>query len=738
MKRVKRDVAWNVIDYLIKIVSYAFLILIIMTVSIAVFDTRNENEASIGNFGVTAFNDNWTLEYGDITEVISLPYDRNVESGEIVTLTKTLPDNISDGMNMMTRASVADIYIYIDGELRDEYSTDRIAGMSYYLPSANVVTSLNSKDASKEAKIVLRVKSHGHFNDVKIGYGSNVWMYTFLNSMFMNVALVLVLALGIMLLIVTVVAKNIFRDVDTAKYLALLMIDVALWVLSEASIRQFVFRRPSLSAVFAYLSMELIGAFACMYFDSIQHGKYRRRYQILECIVLIQLVINVVLHFSGVVEFYKSLTMSHIWIGLCIVVATINIVSDIIDKSVMEYHIIAFGMACFVAMSVVEIVAFYASRARVFGSFVCSGLIILMITTIVQALRDEIDHAKKREKLQQNLTNNTIETIASAIDARDEYTGGHSERVGIYAERLAREMAADYDLTEEDILRIRYIGLVHDIGKIGVADTVLNKTGKLTDEEFALMKKHTEIGYEIMSATGQSIEGLSDGIKYHHERFDGRGYPDGLCETNIPLVARILALADSYDAMTSNRIYRKRLTDEEVKAELIRCSGTQFDPALTEIFIRLIDRGELKVNTVEGMAVDEEGKIRLSSKLESRLRSDILDPNINIKNPTHVRMLCYVIKLMEKKKKSVHVLLYGPSNAKSLDAQELAKAWDTINNKVKEFVGKHDLHIRYTNESNIIALFERDDYDISMIKKELIREYPGTYVEVINVDDQDY
>ena len=150
-------------------------------------------------------------------------------------------------------------------------------------------------------------------------------------------------------------------------------------------------------------------------------------------------------------------------------------------------------------------------------------------------------------------------------------------------------MAADYDFTEEDIRRIRYIGLVHDIGKIGVPDNVLNKAGKLTDEEFDAMKQHTVIGYEIMKSMGNSIEGLLGGIRHHHERFDGSGYPDHLADAEIPLEARIIAIADSYDAMTTNRVYRRRLTDEQVKEELIKGAGTQFDPALVEIFIGLLD-----------------------------------------------------------------------------------------------------------------------------------------------------
>jgi len=311
---------------------------------------------------------------------------------------------------------------------------------------------------------------------------------------------------------------------------------------------------------------------------------------------------------------------------------------------------------------------------------------------------------------------NTIETIASSIDAKDEYTGGHSERVGRYAEILAREVAAEYGFSEEDILRIKYIGLVHDIGKIGVADSVLNKAGRLTDEEFSLMKKHTEIGYAIMGATGETMEGLLDGIRYHHERFDGKGYPQGLSYTDIPLVARILALADSYDAMTSNRVYRKRLTDEEVRNEFVRCAGSQFDPALTDAFVRLIDRGDLQVNTEHGMSVDEEGRVRISSKLENRLQEDLLAKN-EVTHPTHVRMMCYVIKLMEKKGNKISVIFYGPNVSLFESQEEIDNAWSEINTCSKEFISGQDMVIRYNSELNVLALFEKEECITPFVEK---------------------
>ena len=175
-----------------------------------------------------------------------------------------------------------------------------------------------------------------------------------------------------------------------------------------------------------------------------------------------------------------------------------------------------------------------------------------------------------------------LHSLTSAVDAKDAYTCGHSERVAL----LSRHLAVLTKLPDNEIERIYMAGLLHDVGKIGVPESVLQKTGKLTPEEFELMKKHPEIGARILADVKQ-VEDIIPGVLYHHERYDGKGYPSGLAGKNIPLMGRIICLADCFDAMTSNRTYRKALPLEVALAEIRRCSGTQFDPELAETFLKI-------------------------------------------------------------------------------------------------------------------------------------------------------
>ena len=184
----------------------------------------------------------------------------------------------------------------------------------------------------------------------------------------------------------------------------------------------------------------------------------------------------------------------------------------------------------------------------------------------------------------QNLFHGTINAMVNAIDAKDQYTHGHSSRVAIYSRRIANLAGK----SERECEEIYLSAILHDIGKIGIPGEIINKKGRLTDEEYKAIKQHPTIGYGILEDITE-YPFLSVAARYHHERYDGRGYPDGLKGEEIPEIARIIAVADAYDAMTSNRSYRSAIPQHIVKEELIKGSGTQFDPQFARYMIYMID-----------------------------------------------------------------------------------------------------------------------------------------------------
>ncbi|MBR6003607.1 MAG: HD-GYP domain-containing protein, partial [Lachnospiraceae bacterium] len=599
----------KVSEKILTILAIALFFATIAWAFVAVFDGDNYDEAYIGDFKPYSFNENWTVEKDGNREPVTLPITLENVTGKEIIMRNAIPNYVSDGMTLMLRASVEDIYIYIDGSLRQSYASKYMRAVNYYLPSAYVACPINSNDAGKSIEIVVDIKANGLLNEINIAYGDDSWFPIIKDNLAVTMMAVFMCLIG---LVPIIAYEAVFKKYDKTKSLnnlGLLIISIGIWIISESKLRQIIFKRPSLTNYFTYIAIGLVGIFAVRFINEVQARRYHKVYLLIEFGMIAQIIINFILFFTGVAELYATLRFQHIWmlIGIAYVIVTIS--RDVIDKTTQNYRITCFGLLIFAVFSAFELAVFYARRGTyAMGLYMCIGLIGLLLLTCLQSIHNASKLLKEHEKKREQMTISTIETISSAIDAKDEYTGGHSYRVGKYASALAKEVSDLYGFNEDDIVRIRYIGLLHDIGKIGVADDILNKTGRLTKEEFDLMKTHPIIGYRLLSALGD-FEGLLDGIRFHHERYDGSGYPDGLKGDSIPLIARILGIADAYDAMTSNRVYRTRLDDSEVKAEIEKCSGSQFDPYLASVFGKLIDTGEVTPVTVGGLEVNKKGEI---------------------------------------------------------------------------------------------------------------------------------
>ncbi|MBQ6695269.1 MAG: HD-GYP domain-containing protein [Lachnospiraceae bacterium] len=223
---------------------------------------------------------------------------------------------------------------------------------------------------------------------------------------------------------------------------------------------------------------------------------------------------------------------------------------------------------------------------------------VLEIIIIATALRTW--KIRKKQKEFESIVNQSFKMFANLIDAKDPYTLGHSRRVALYSKELAKRMG----ISQEERDRLYYIALLHDIGKIGITDAILNKKGKLTPEERAEIEKHVTIGGAILKDF-TALKGIAEGAKYHHERYDGTGYATGIKGEKIPLFARIIAVADSFDAMSSERCYRPKLEMPVIIEELKNGSGTQFDPKIAALMLEMIEEGVVPIDLEE---YDDENK----------------------------------------------------------------------------------------------------------------------------------
>ena len=239
-----------------------------------------------------------------------------------------------------------------------------------------------------------------------------------------------------------------------------------------------------------------------------------------------------------------------------------------------------------------ESVDFFQSEHAVAMDVLQSLVCVSLIFGIIIKYQNHAYESKKREldsineyleATNDRITLQSMYTLAKTIDAKDNYTKGHSMRVAKYSRMLSERMG----LSREEIEEITKMAMLHDIGKIGVPDAIINKTSKLAEEEYNVVKGHPGIGYDILSEMPE-MKDIGIGARWHHERYDGKGYPDGLKGEEIPLAARIICVADAYDAMTSNRSYRSLIPQDIVKQELEKGKGTQFDPNIAAIMLEIM------------------------------------------------------------------------------------------------------------------------------------------------------
>ncbi|MCR5426685.1 MAG: HD domain-containing protein [Lachnospiraceae bacterium] len=258
----------------------------------------------------------------------------------------------------------------------------------------------------------------------------------------------------------------------------------------------------------------------------------------------------------------------------------------------------------------------YEQRGFRFYMLTILSLFLIWFTWLI------VQRQLNQQQIKLNMANETVMAIANAVDAKDVRTNQHSHRVAEYSVLIAQEMKCyKWWQREKFLSNLRKTAQMHDIGKIGIPDSVLNKVGRLTDEEYAQMKSHVIRGSEILKDF-TLVENVVDGTRYHHERYDGKGYPDGLKGEEIPLVARIISVADTFDAMTSNRVYRNHMDTDYVMEEMKRGRGTQFDPNVLDAFLRLIERGVINLDELyaqrrtEIQQADQDAQEELKRRVE--------------------------------------------------------------------------------------------------------------------------
>lgn len=544
----------------------------------------------------------WEKEDGS-REKIAVPGRYDVAAKETMVISTVLPADF-DKTALAIRGSLQDVTFYVGDELREVYDTSDTRLFGKNSASRYVFCPTSAADAGKEVRILLRTNTSqyaGVVNAVYWGDKVDIWQYLFRCHASETIIAAFILFAGVVTILFSIALGVAYKTKFDMEYLGWCMIMGAIWMLGESKLRQLFLPNASAIASLCFVMILFCPVPILFYVDTILCGRYHRLYQIIGYIATGNLFVCSFLHIFGILDYIQTLPLGHLMLVATLAVVLITTIRTLRHSTDKADRLVLAGLIVIFITVVIETIATYY-KVTISGIFLSIGLLILLFINILRTIarirnleleRRQKEMHRRREQMEK-LSLQVLRTLSTTIETKDEYTRGHSHRVGEYAALIARELG----WSQEEIINLKNTADLHDIGKIGVPDTILNKPTKLTEDEYIIIKDHTVIGAEILKNI-TLIPHAAEVARSHHERYDGTGYPDGLKGEDIPLYARVIAVADSYDAMSSRRIYRSALSRQEICEEIRSNQGKQFDPVIAEVFLRLLTEDRLQVQEAD-------------------------------------------------------------------------------------------------------------------------------------------
>ena len=538
----------------------------------------------------------WEKEDGT-QEKIAVPGKYEVPAGETMTIVTMFPNNYKD-TSIAIRSSLQSVRFYVDGKLRTEYDTANTRPFGKDSASRYVFCPTYTRDAGRELKIELTSNTanySGVVNPVYSGDKADIWAFVFRSNGMESLIALFILFTGIITILFSFALRITYRTKFDIEYLGWCMLMGATWMIGESKLRQLWIPNVSILAALCFIIVMICPLGILLYVDTVQKSRYHRIYRWIELAACINFVVSVTLQLTGKADFIEALPASHVVLSVTFVAIFVTFIRDMLHGGSRGYHLALVGMVIALVSVLIEMVSVYFV-VTISGLFIGTGLVILLFLNLIRTVRSvrNLERLRQKKELEsrrrqtERISLQTIKTLSVTVETKNVYTNGHSQRVADYSALIAGALGWD----DKRINNLRNAAYMHDVGMIGIPDSIVNKPTRLTEEEYAIIQRHTLIGADILKDI-TLIEHVAEVAHYHHERYDGTGYPEGIAGEEIPIEARIVAVADSYDAMNSKRIYRNALEKEKIIEELESCSGTQFDPVIAELFVRLIREGKV-------------------------------------------------------------------------------------------------------------------------------------------------
>ena len=559
-----------------------------------------------------------------------------------MVITTTLPDDYNENM-IAIRSSLQDVRFYIDEELRREYNARRMHKFGKNSASRYVFCKTSSDDAGKKLRLELTTNTtnySGVVNTIYCGDQMQIWSHIFSQNSTETVIGIFLFFTSVVTILFSIALGIVYKTKFDMEYLGWCMLMGSVWMIGESKVRQLLVPNATGLAASCFIMIMLCPLPISLYVNSLQQGRYKKIFHWICFAASLNFIISTILHIAGIADYIETMPVAHVILIITFLAIILTFLIGYWNHKDRSDRLLFFGLVITMLAVIFEAVSVYYT-VSISGIFIGIAILMLLFINIIRTIhiirdiikkqqREELD---KRKKHMEEMSLQLMQMLSTTLEAKDEYTRGHSHRVAEYSVLIARELGWN----EKDLENLKNAAYLHDIGKIGIPDTILNKPTKLTDEEFSIIKEHTTIGANILKNISL-IDHVQEIVRNHHERYDGNGYPDGLKGEEIPIRARIVAVADSYDAMSSQRIYRNQLPLEKIIRELEHNKGTQFDPEIADIFLKLLSEDRVHVKE-DYLSMAENDQLPEAEIEMSKFISDIMSTLRTQKNRENLDFL---------------------------------------------------------------------------------------------------
>ena len=571
-----------------------YLLVFLLFVAVSLYVDRDSKGYYLS--GSTPANDGWIAESAEASDGTLDLY--HLPEGPI-TVRKDMSGLYTNGQALCFKSIDTDFDVYADGRLIYTYRPviPKRLGKSYGMYVHTVVIPENTAFVSLRLDPVFSGTSPS-LERVMIEDAGLYMSEHYSRNMVAFTRSAVYCVVGLLFLAIAIFSRILMRSagLDFTSF-GIMGLLIGLSGFNDTTLLQLMSHHPAFIRVMTYACLMFM-PFPALSFFAGATGRSRSKWvsgMLVLC--LANFGLQVFLTHRGLSDYYYLVYISHAIIGLAFIISIAFVIRAAKEKTISRelLHSLTIGIGACAAGVAVDLARFYFFSSYGSTSFTRTGVFILMILTGFHLFRSQTQGLKKKHEENQTYIRELSEAFAKVIDMKDSYTNGHSSRVAKYTAMLATELGYDSETVE----KYRRIALLHDVGKIGVPEEVLNKPGKLTPEEYEVIKSHTSQGYKVLKDIS-IMPDLATGALAHHERPDGKGYPSGLHDGEIPRVAQIIAVADTFDAMYSNRPYRNRMNFEKAVSIIKEVSGTQLTPDVVDAFLRLVEKGAFKAPDDQG------------------------------------------------------------------------------------------------------------------------------------------